>query len=448
MTSYRRFLDALTAALLAGPMKPRASTARAAAVCGGAKPWVRAVVRRTLAVFRNPDPVQAAGKLRRFLGRDPELLSAWMRDRPTMAPVAGPPSTWALPPLPTVAALADWLNLPVPALEWFADPAARNRREPSPALHHYDYRWVRKHAGGQRLIEQPRLHLKALQRRLLRDLIARIPPHAAAHAYRPGRSPLTCAAPHCGRDFVLRFDLRDFFPGLRRHRVAAIFRTAGYPEPVARLLTGLCVNRLPRQVWDDRPDATADETGWALYDAPHLPQGAPTSPALANLCAFRLDARLTGLAGRFGATYTRYADDLVYSGGDDLRRAAGRFERWVVRVAADEGFAVRPEKTRRMAAAVRQVVVGVVVNARPNVARPDFDRLKATLTNCVRHGPAGQNRAGVPDFRAHLLGRVAHVAALNPGKGARLRTLFDRIRWGIGPEPSTRPHPVPAPPTA
>jgi hypothetical protein len=74
-------------------------------------------------------------------------------------------------------------------------------------------------------------------------------------------------------------------------------------------------------------------------------------------------------------------------------------------------------------------VTGLVVNAKPNVPRPAVDALKATLTNCVRKGPGSQNRAGRPDFRAHLAGRVAHVAAVNASRGRKLWRLFDAIRW-------------------
>jgi hypothetical protein len=75
-----------------------------------------------------------------------------------------------------------------------------------------------------------------------------------------------------------------------------------------------------------------------------------------------------------------------------------------------------------------------VVNDRPNVSRADFDRLKATLHNSVVVGPTSQNRDGHPDFRAHLLGRVAWVEAVNPAKGARLRRIYERIDWGAGPD--------------
>ena len=165
------------------------------------------------------------------------------------------------------------------------------------------------------------------------------------------------------------------------------------------------------------------------YRTPHLPQGAPTSPALANLCAYRLDCRLSSLAESVGAAYTRYADDLAFSGGEELERSARRFQVHVCRVALEEGFEVHTRKSRFMRQGICQQLVGVVVNAHPNVRRNEYDCLIAILYNCVRHGPAAQNRDGRPDFRGHLLGRVAHVTLLNPSHGGRLRALFEQIRW-------------------
>ena len=86
-------------------------------------------------------------------------------------------------------------------------------------------------------------------------------------------------------------------------------------------------------------------------------------------------------------------------------------------------------KTRVMRQGVRQKLAGAVLNVRPNVPRDDFDALKATLHNCVNHGPADQNRLGHPDFRAHLLGRIAHVATLNPERAGKLKAIFDRVAW-------------------
>jgi RNA-directed DNA polymerase len=166
-----------------------------------------------------------------------------------------------------------------------------------------------------------------------------------------------------------------------------------------------------------------------LYSRPHLPQGAPTSPALANLRAYRVDCRLMGLARSAGAEYTRYADDLAFSGADDFEKRVERFSIHVAAILADEGFSVNHRKTRVMRQGVRQRLAGLAANQHVNVIRADFDRLKATLTNCVRLGPASQNHAEHPMFRAHLEGRVGFVESINPGKGARLRRIFDKIDW-------------------
>jgi RNA-directed DNA polymerase len=218
-------------------------------------------------------------------------------------------------------------------------------------------------------------------------------------------------------------------------RIYAIFRTLGYPRPVARLLAGLRTTRLPAEVWKARPDPAldgADHPSWQRLSARHLPQGAPTSPAVANLVAFRLDCRFAGLASALDATYTRYADDFTFSGGPELARKARRLAHLVAVIAGEEGFTLNFRKTRIERRGQRQTVTGVIVNARPNISRSDYDRLKATLTNCFRLGPAGQNSERHRDYRAHLAGKVAHVAAINPARGRKLWEVFDRIEWQTG----------------
>jgi hypothetical protein len=116
-----------------------------------------------------------------------------------------------------------------------------------------------------------------------------------------------------------------------------------------------------------------------LYERPHLPQGAPTSPALANLTAYRLLCRLSGLAKSTGAVYTRYSDDLAFSGGETLNRSPSRFSIHAAAVSLEEGFAVNHRKTRIMRQSVRQQLAGVVVNREPNLRRADLELLEAIL---------------------------------------------------------------------
>ena len=165
------------------------------------------------------------------------------------------------------------------------------------------------------------------------------------------------------------------------------------------------------------------------YSSPHLPQGAPTSPALANICSYRLDCRLSGLANAADAAYTRYADDIAFSGDERFERHVDRFSTHVAAICMEEGFSVHHRKTRVMRRGVRQHLAGLTINSHSNVMRADFDRLKAILTNSLRHGPESQNREQHPAFRQHLEGRVAFVAAINPGKGARFREIFEQIEW-------------------
>jgi hypothetical protein len=299
-------------------------------------------------------------------------------------------------------------------------------------LHHYRHRILAKPFGAVRLIESPKPRLKSMQRRILHEILGVVAPHEAAHGFRKGRSIATFVAPHVGRAIVARMDLSDFFPCITRARVAAVYRAIGYPEKVAELLAGLCTSVTSSSVWD-RSDVplTFDQVRrvrW-LYAVPHLPQGSPTSPALANLCAYRLDCRLSGVARAANARYTRYADDLAFSGDSDFARRAKRFMVHVAATAAEEGFKVHHRKTRLMRDGVRQHLAGVVVNRRINIRRAEFDRLKAILVNSCRFGPADQNRQAHPDFRAHLSGRVAFVEQVHRERGLRLRRLFNAISW-------------------
>lgn len=341
-----------------------------------------------------------------------------MRTHPSL------PITGNLPVLTTPGDLAAWLKVTPCELDWFAGIQRREPAQGNAKRAHYRYSWVKR-----RLIEAPKPRLKAMQRRLLDEMLEHIPVHPAAGAFRRGVSLLASLEPHAAQRIVLRLDLCDFFPSIPASRIVGLFRTAGYPERVARLLAGLCTNRVPEPILSEGVDRFKEPARWDRFRVPHLPQGAPTSPALANLCAFRLDRRLAGLARRFDANYTRYADDLLFSGGNSLARDARRFRVWALAILLDEGFEIQHRKTRSMTSGRRQTVCGLTLNERPNVARAEFDRLKAILFNCRRFSPDSQNRDGHPRFREHLRGRIDWVAQVHPKRGEKLRGLFDAIVW-------------------
>jgi RNA-directed DNA polymerase len=422
---------ATAAAFLAGEWQPAAMADRAAAAFGGRPRWLAGVAAEAAATFRerphdrHRDLVavvdhslagrDAGGRLPRPPRRIPTALFA-----PAMGPMR-----WPVPPIDTRADLAAGLDLHPGELAWLADRRGLERRAADSRLRNYRYRWLPRPAAPPRLIEQPKRLLKDTQRRVLRAILDMIPAHDAAHGFRRGHSPATHARCHTGAQVVLRFDLEDFFASIPAGRVYGVFRVAGYPQEVAADLTGLVTNLVPADEWAaaPRPPGAAalhahHRLGRRLA-APHLPQGAPTSPAIANLCAHRLDRRLAGLADAHGATYTRYADDLVLSGGRRLLAGSGRVRSLVAAIVHDEGFRLNPRKAQLMTRAGRQQVCGVVVNEHPNTARADYDRLRAELHRAASL-PEGVDEAA----RARLLGRVAWVESLNPARGAKLRRLL------------------------
>lgn len=330
-----------------------------------------------------------------------------------------------MPVFCTPQELADWLGLPLGKVAWLVHRFEAAQEPPDEHRAHYHFRWLKKRQGGKRLIESPKRTLKHVQLRILREILDRLPPHPAAHGFVAGRSIRSNAAPHVGQRVILKFDLENFYPGVGFARVVAIFRSLGYSREAAIWLARLTTSALP-----------SSATGWKLWSPEletylrrHLPQGAPTSPALANLSAFALDLRLAGLARTFGANYTRYADDLTFSGDEKFRRSLAVFIPLVEAIIRSERFRSNKAKRRVIRDSRLQQVTGVVVNRHLNVRRRDYDRLKATLVNCVRRGPSTQNHDRHADFAAHLRGAIAHVTHLNPARGPRLLALFSRIDW-------------------
>ena len=396
----------LAAAFLAGEWEPDAMAARGRHAVGR-RGWLRAVAVEVLAAYKRP-PLDRQRELAAYIA----IVLEERPRRPRVARVLHEPichpavvrAPWPVPRIDTVGDLAERLELDPGQLAWLADVRGLERRA-SGKLRNYTYARVPRANGPPRVIERPKARLKEIQRWILHEILAWIPVHDAAHGFVRGRSARTHAAAHVGRRVIFRFDLEDFFASVAAARVYGIFRTAGYPESVAHTLTGLCTNVVPI----DEPVSGRLARRLAT---PHLPQGAPTSPALANFAAYRLDCRLAG----FGLTYTRYADDLVFSTDRNLRRLR------VEPIARDEGFRLNAAKTRVMGHGARQTVTGVVVNVRPNVPRAEYDVLKAILHRAAHDGPGDLDPA-------HVMGRIAWVESLNPARGAKLRARFAAIRW-------------------
>jgi RNA-directed DNA polymerase len=282
---------------------------------------------------------------------------------------------------------------------------------------------TRKANGRARLLEIPPPLLRVLQRRLLRRVLDRVHVHECAHGFVHGRGVRSHAAAHVGRAMVIRMDLKDFFPSTSGARVFLLFRGLGYNVNVANLLTQLCVTQLSWQQLQKMLRGQSHDTLRAFnetFGVNHLPQGAPSSPTLANLCAFTLDQRLRAFAETFNVTYTRYADDLVFSGDAKFVKRYRSFVATARALIADEGWHINTEKFRAMRNSARQSFTGVVVNERPNIARRDYDALKARVHRFV-NSLEGKSRGLCTEQRQQLLGRIAWLAQFNPSRADKLR---------------------------
>jgi len=309
-------------------------------------------------------------------------------------------ATYQLPPLASPEDVAGLVGVPLDQLDRLMRPGCE-------AGSGYVEFEIPKARGGTRRIAAPRAPLRKVQRIILRQILDRIPAHDACHGFVAGRSTVTNARPHQQAALVLKLDLKDFFPTVHYRRVRGLFEQLGYATPVAGVLAGLTTHR-PR---------LAD--GRVLWPGV-LPQGAPTSPALANLVCRRLDHRLTQLAGKYGAIYTRYADDLTFSFRTMPEVRVGRLLWWIDGICQQEGFVERPDKRRILRNKHQQRVTGLVVNAGVKVPRADRRRFRAILANCQRNGVAAEAR-GRPDFAAYLAGYAAYVAMVDPVLGQRWR---------------------------
>ncbi len=330
---------------------------------------------------------------------------------------------WELPILRTPQELADWLRIPLGKLAWLSGRFAESGRPVDPSRAHYRYSWKAKRRGGYRLIEAPLPLLRQVQEQILDEILSRVPVHPAAHGFCAGRSILTNARPHVNQDVVIGLDLDNFYSRVRYSRVVAVFRGLGYSREAALWLSRLTTSAIPNNL--EFPGG--DPKLLRRFLPRHLPQGAPTSPALANLVAYGLDVRLSGMARSFQARYTRYGDDLTFSGSWELGACSRLFLPLVLRIIREERFRVNSDKRRFLRRSTRQQVTGVVVNEKPNISRQEYDRLKATLHNCVQTGLVAQNRDNHPDFLAHLRGRIAHVQSLAPQRGQKLLEIYNRI---------------------
>ena len=258
---------------------------------------------------------------------------------------------------------------------------------------HYQEFWMRKRSGGYRMISAPDKDLQAIQSTIYSRILSSVTiVHPAAVGFRCGRSVVDNAAPHLGKRYVLKMDIHDFFGSIRSPRVRQTFKKIGYPENVSKGLGALC----------------------CLHR--HLPQGAPTSPALSNIVGYEMDRKLSALAAEYGLTYTRYADDLTFS-GDVFPKE--QIIPQVKRIIRDEKFEPNHKKTHFMNQSSRKIITGVSVASGVKLTIPKSKKreIRKNVYFILTKGLAEhQRRIGShdPAYLKRLIGMLCYWRAIEP----------------------------------
>lgn len=295
-----------------------------------------------------------------------------------------------------------------------------------------------------RIITVPSHWLMGLQRWLNANVLKGAMPHEASTAFNEGDSIQAAALLHCGCRWLIKIDIQNFFESVTEAQVYRVYESLGYQPLVAfelaRLSTrigSLATRRFHRRF---RSNA-ARWTKISAYSSGamgHLPQGAPTSPLLANLAARDLDGALLFVAEKSGLTYTRYADDLTFSTQSTKfsRKAAAAVIAEVYAAIASNGFTPNKAKTVVAPPGSRKVVLGLLVDRdTPRLTR----EFKSTLRQHLYYlqsslaGPAAhaakKGHTTVFGLRNHVLGLIQYARQIEPKYGAARLSEFSQLKW-------------------
>lgn len=267
---------------------------------------------------------------------------------------------------------------------------------------------ISKKSGGMRKISMPEEILKQIQLLIKEKILSKIKISDSANGFVENKSIITNAKEHLSKEKILNIDLKDFFPSIHRNRVYYIFKyLCGYSNNVSFCLTNLVTYKNS------------------------LPQGAPTSPMLSNIVAYMMDIRFEKLAGKLDIKYTRYADDITFSGNKN--RINNNLLVNVTNIINDCGFKINDKKTRFESKGSRQEVTGLVVNNDTvNVPKNYIKKIRQELYYIKKFGiKSHREKVGFKNkyYKDHLLGKILYVKSINNKKGMQLLRAFKSIEW-------------------
>lgn len=274
-------------------------------------------------------------------------------------------------------------------------------------LDYYSEFIIRGKKGKERLICAPSRSLKSRQRWILDNILYKINVSSCCEGFIKKHSTLTNAKKHVGYGQILNMDISDFFPSITEAQIENVFFKAGYTHEVSAVLAKICCHE------------------------EKLPQGAPTSPYLANIVCLELDDELMQYSKNHGIMYSRYADDMTFSGNTDMEKHVTELEE----IIRKNGFHVNERKTHIYKGNQRKLVTGLIVKDDGLSVPRNFKRkLKQEIYYCKKFGVAvhleNTNAEKKVNFKEYLYGKAYYVKMVEPLTGQNFLEELNSINWG------------------
>lgn len=311
-----------------------------------------------------------------------------------------------LPNLHSVNDVAKAMDITVSELRFLAYSRKNSKTS------HYKRFKVAKKSGGFRLISAPMPRLKKAQHYILEHILNKVTMHPKAHGCVLEKSILSNAVPHVNKDMVINQDLKNFFPSITYTRIKGVYKGMGYSEQVAVIFALLCSEPKILDV------SLLGENYFAQHGDRFLPQGSPCSPAISNIICKKMDYRLDGLATKYGFAYSRYVDDITFSGAKAQFSKIPALLKYSKKIVKSETFTLHPEKLRIMKRHQRQEVTGVIVNKKPNINKQSLKRFRALVYQIEKDGIKGKTWNGGLNVLAEIDGYANFIYQIDKEKGS------------------------------
>lgn len=319
---------------------------------------------------------------------------------------------YELPLIAHVDHLSQYTQLPREKIVWLAYHKAAS------TIDHYQRFQIPKRKGGFRTIAAPKQDLRKMQQWIYENILLQIPTHKAAMAFKKETSIVQNAALHVGQKTIIRVDIKDFFPSIQFHRVSGLFHQIGYSKGIATVLA-----LLSTESWRISTLVKGKRYFVALSKR-YLPQGAITSPALSNLICRHLDRRLTALAQKNGWTYSRYADDIVFS-HPEAQIPVENLLKKIDFIVKKEGFEVQKSKTLVMRPHQRQHVTGIVINnGQMRLSQKDIRKFRAFCHQYTLKGKTHMSQKMGKDAEQYARGYWAFMHMVNPEQAQQFKNKY------------------------